>query len=120
MGGLASRRCDACREVALISDRGVVKTVGATRAMGSDRDGTERAICPCGTVVEWPRKQSAVNEDEQAGPLAGANPARFATCAVEDHVPLVNMPSPGSGGRVVTTQNICIRCGLFYGKDQRV
>ncbi len=120
MAGLASRRCDACRELVMVSDRGRVLTVGAARGVGSGHDGDDRAICPCGTLVSWPRPTTLRTDGPVITPdgaLAQAHPRHLETCMSRGHDPLHTSVPPGATGRVVTYQNVCKRCGLVFAVD---
>lgn len=118
MGGLASKRCDACGAVAMISDRGTVLTVEKVKKVGADAEGTDRAICACGQLVSWPRTRAEVPSTVPTGALANAHPRRDSECKRTDHDPLNSpIPSSPSGSRIVTVQNICKRCGAVYARE---
>jgi hypothetical protein len=122
MGGIASRRCDSCRKLVMVSDRGDVETVGAARGVGADRDGTDRAVCVCGMLVTWPKKVGAAVLPKVAGEgaLANAHPRHGDICKEIGHDPLNEPMDDRQGGRLVTIHNVCQRCGVVYAIESHV
>lgn len=115
MAGLASKRCDVCGQVALLSDRGIVHPVGHTRVI-SHTPGVTRAICACGQTVNWRRSTNKVVElpGRQPHPLAEADPGRLAYCMSDGHVPLNDPGGSEQGKKLMIAQNVCTRCGTVY------
>ena len=122
MAGLACRRCDACRKLVMVSDRGDVETVGAARGVGRDRDGTDRAVCSCGMLVAWPKKTTVSTGPTivEEGELANAHPRYGSICNEIGHDPLNEPMVDRQGGRMTTVYNACRRCGAVYATENRV
>lgn len=115
MGGIATKRCESCRKLVMVSDRGDVETVGSARSVAT-RDGIDRAICVCGGLVSWPRPPGSGSSvpDMPAGMLALAHPRNLGVCARDGHDPLNGVPVSAGAGRAVPTQLVCKRCGTLY------
>lgn len=62
MAGVSTKRCDACREIVLVSDHGRVKTVGGTAYTRTEPNGDTVFACPCGARVVWERQPAHVGE----------------------------------------------------------
>jgi hypothetical protein len=116
MGGLAFRRCESCRQLAMVSDRGTVLTVGPAQRVEA-RDDVDRAVCICGNVVAWPKKPDTTPTVIPSGVLADAHPKYGPICEVRGHDPMNGPPAAGGSGRLVTLQNICKRCGVVYAVE---
>jgi hypothetical protein len=55
VSAVATKRCGACGDIALISDRGRVKAVGGTAFTHMLPNGDLVFACACGAIVVWER-----------------------------------------------------------------
>lgn len=60
--GVVTKRCPACGDVVLISDRGRVRTVGGTAYTHAEPNGDLVFACVCGVRVVWERQPMKVGE----------------------------------------------------------
>jgi hypothetical protein len=59
VSGVSTKRCEACRELALAVDHGRAKTVGETRYVETKPNGDTVYRCVCGALVIWERQHES-------------------------------------------------------------